>query len=82
MRRIQIISSVIMFYLVVELGAAEKTSTGEKNLVRLQGNSFCDKNGPFLGLGASYFQAMREIFTRGKGEQRWMHPEYRDYERG
>ncbi len=29
------------------------------NLVRLNGNSFCDQGGPFLGLGASYFQALR-----------------------
>ena len=29
------------------------------NRVRLQGKSFCDDAGPFLGLGASYFQALR-----------------------
>jgi hypothetical protein len=29
------------------------------NLVRLSGRSLCDQSGPFLGLGASYFQAMR-----------------------
>jgi len=29
------------------------------NVVRLSGNSFCDDTGPFLGLGASYFQALR-----------------------
>jgi len=29
------------------------------NLVRLRGRSFCDDAGPFLGLGASYFQALR-----------------------
>ena len=29
------------------------------NLVRLNGNSLCDDTGPFLGLGASYFQALR-----------------------
>ena len=29
------------------------------NLVRLSGRSFCDDAGPFLGLGASYFQALR-----------------------
>ncbi len=28
-------------------------------LVRLKGNSLCDDSGPFLGLGASYFQALR-----------------------
>ncbi len=31
----------------------------EPGLVRLSGRSFCDRNGPFLGLGASYFQALR-----------------------
>lgn len=30
------------------------------NLVRLAGKSLCDNNGPFLGLGASYFQALRK----------------------
>jgi hypothetical protein len=29
------------------------------NVVRLNGKSFCDNSGPFLGLGASYFQALR-----------------------
>jgi hypothetical protein len=29
------------------------------NFVRLNGNSFYDQSGPFLGLGASYFQALR-----------------------
>ena len=29
------------------------------NLVRLNRNSLCDDAGPFLGLGASYFQALR-----------------------
>ena len=29
------------------------------NRVRLKGRSFCDDAGPFLGLGASYFQALR-----------------------
>lgn len=28
-------------------------------VVRLDGRSLCDANGPFLGLGASYFQALR-----------------------
>lgn len=31
----------------------------ETNLVRLSGRSLCDQTGPFLGLGASYFQALR-----------------------
>jgi hypothetical protein len=30
------------------------------NLVRLRDNSLCDDGGPFLGLGASYFQALRD----------------------
>jgi len=30
-----------------------------ENMVRLDGKSLCDNNGPFLGLGVSYFQAMR-----------------------
>lgn len=30
------------------------------NLVRLNGKSFCDDTGPFLGLGVSYFQALRD----------------------
>jgi hypothetical protein len=30
------------------------------NLVRLQDNSLCDDGGPFLGLGVSYFQALRD----------------------
>ena len=29
------------------------------NLVRLSGRALCDQTGPFLGLGASYFQALR-----------------------
>jgi len=29
------------------------------NVVRLNGRSFCDDAGPFLGLGVSYFQALR-----------------------
>jgi hypothetical protein len=35
-------------------------SLRQTSLVRLQGNSFCDAAGPFLGLGASYFQALRD----------------------
>lgn len=34
--------------------------TAATNLVRLQGSSFRDDTGPFLGLGASYFQAMHD----------------------
>ena len=30
------------------------------NLVRLQDSSLCDDGGPFLGLGVSYFQALRD----------------------
>jgi hypothetical protein len=32
---------------------------GGANLARLAGKSFCDNHGPFLALGASYFQALR-----------------------
>ncbi|MHB1037075.1 MAG: DUF4185 domain-containing protein [Pirellulales bacterium] len=32
---------------------------GGTNLVRLAGKSLCDDSGPFLGLGVSYFQALR-----------------------
>jgi len=34
-------------------------SSSGTNLVRLSGRSFCDNAGPFLGLGASCFQALR-----------------------
>jgi hypothetical protein len=30
------------------------------NLVRMNGKSFCDDSGPFLGLGVSYFQALHD----------------------
>jgi hypothetical protein len=33
--------------------------SGGADVVRLRGRSFCDDHGPFLGLGASYFQALR-----------------------
>jgi len=32
---------------------------GSPNVVRVEGNVFCDNHGPFLGVGASYFQALR-----------------------
>jgi hypothetical protein len=35
-------------------------SLSETNSVRLKGNSLCDAGGPFLGLGASYFQALHD----------------------
>jgi hypothetical protein len=38
---------------------ATKGSSSSTNLVRLIGNSFGDDTGPFLGLGVSYFQALR-----------------------
>ena len=40
--------------------AGDRTFSREANLVRLRGNSLCDNAGPFLGLGASYFQALRD----------------------
>ena len=37
------------------------------NVVRLNGKSFCDDAGPFLGLGVSYFQALRHAkFDRAR----------------
>jgi len=39
--------------------ARDSASPPQTNLVRLQNHSFCDSAGPFLGLGASYFQALR-----------------------
>jgi hypothetical protein len=36
----------------------------------LDGNSFCDDDGPFLGLGASYFLALRDAkYDRGRLDQ-------------
>ena len=40
--------------------AQNEKAIDRANLVRLQGHSFCDNAGPFLGLGASYFQALRD----------------------
>ena len=38
-----------------------------KNIVTLRRKSLCDANGPFLGLGASYFQALRDTkFDRAR----------------
>lgn len=39
--------------------ATVRNAAAGTNRVRLQGKSFCDDTGPFLGLGASYFQALR-----------------------
>ena len=39
--------------------AETRDRSGDPDTVRLCGRSFCDKTGPFLGLGASYFQALR-----------------------
>jgi hypothetical protein len=35
------------------------SAAGGANIVRVNGKSLSDNNGPFLGLGASYFQALR-----------------------
>jgi hypothetical protein len=43
-----------------EKNAGNRVSVDRTNLVHLQGKSFCDSAGPFLGLGASYFQAMHD----------------------
>jgi hypothetical protein len=41
------------------VGEIQRT-TPPANPVRLQDRSLCDEGGPFLGLGASYFQALRD----------------------
>ena len=53
----------IIWGLVVFVSASHGQSGAplrEADWVRLQGNSFCDGSGAFLGLGASYFQALRD----------------------
>lgn len=46
--------------LVATAGEVTADDSGRgTNLVRLSGRSLCDQTGPFLGLGASYFQALR-----------------------
>src|ERR1051325_4301867 len=37
-----------------------KAALSQTNLVRLQGKCLSDNTGPFLGLGASYFLALRD----------------------
>jgi len=49
--------SLITLFTITVCGFPAMSAT---NLVRLQGNSFCDDSGPFLGLGASYFLALRD----------------------
>jgi hypothetical protein len=39
---------------------AVSPSLSATNVVRQQGNSFCDSDGPFFGLGASYFQGLHD----------------------
>lgn len=45
--------------LLIVLVLAAPASANDPKLVRLEGNVLHDENGPFLGLGASYFQALR-----------------------
>ncbi len=52
----RLLSWAIAGTVVCGLSSAMASST---NLVRLSGRSLCDESGPFLGLGASYFQALR-----------------------
>ncbi len=52
------IRSVASCALAAGLCSAAFTCTAATNLVRLQGNSFRDDAGPFLGFGVSYFQAL------------------------
>ena len=47
-------------YLAATAGEVMGGDSGRgTNLVRLSGRSLCDQTGPFLGLGASYFLALR-----------------------
>jgi hypothetical protein len=43
-----------------EADPAPRGSPTAAAIVHLAGNSFCDAGGPFLGLGASYFLALRD----------------------
>jgi CubicO group peptidase (beta-lactamase class C family) len=46
----------------MRVGAVEDSNSGRPaGLVHLRGHSLADSSGPFLGLGASYFQALRDV---------------------
>jgi hypothetical protein len=63
-RRMLIATAVMLRVLVLPANAA---GDDKPNLVRLEGNSLCDNSGPFHGLGASYFQALRRAkFDRAR----------------
>ncbi|MHB8970124.1 MAG: glycoside hydrolase family 5 protein [Pirellulaceae bacterium] len=47
------------FLTILPVGHAVDAADSPPNLVRIKGKSFEDDNGPFLGLGVSYFQALR-----------------------
>jgi len=55
--------------IILHAAALLENASGEdnSNRVRIEGKSLCDKSGPFLGLGASYFQALRRAkFDRAR----------------
>ena len=60
--------TVISFALPgLNLSSAPASPAPAKNSVRLEGKSFRDDAGPFLGLGASYFQALHDTkFDRAR----------------
>jgi hypothetical protein len=64
MRRVLITMGVILQAAILP----EKASSDDSpNLVRVEGHSLHDNSGPFLGLGASYFQALRRAkFDRAR----------------
>ena len=53
----------------VDVAAASPEATNIAELVQLDGHTLRDSSGPFLGLGASYFQALRRAkFDRARFE--------------
>lgn len=72
-RGIGVLVSVVLIGLSLSAGAGDSArpdSRGGTGPVRLIGRSLCDDDGPFLGLGASYFQALRHAkFDRARLDQ-------------
>src|SRR5687767_14652111 len=68
--------TVILILILFLSGLSERAvfgatgaATDADNIVRLDGHALRDKSGPFLGLGASYFQALRRAkFERTRFE--------------
>lgn len=52
-------SVALALAMLVAHTAPARSNTTNPNLVRVNGHSLAAQNGPFLGLGASYFQALR-----------------------